>query len=124
MTDTAALRRQFSATNKRLRRARRLYCWLAYRAVFDGTINANANVKLHWRVLYMLAARARTAGLYAPTTSLRDVAFSIASHFHRFDGRPGWHQWWGANLAGNIHRQPKRNNADYWQTEYKRVLGP
>lgn len=121
---TRAMRGEHYALGKRLRRARRLYLWLVYRSVFDGTVNTNKNVKLHWRVLCFYAVRAKEYGLYSPKTELNSVAFSFMSHFHRFDKHrnifnDGWHNWWSANVVGV---RVGNGGEKYWRQKYENWL--
>jgi len=65
---TAKSRRSFTWSNKKLRRARRLYALFIRNACeFDelGTMHEYC------------ARRAKEAGLYAPTTFVRDIAWSF-----------------------------------------------
>lgn len=93
-------RQQFRASNKRLRRARRLYVYfLRHNILRNGGDYLNK-----------VAQRMQERGLFGPTSSQRDIRFSIARYLwwiQKKEKAPyglGWYQWCAAN---------------YWSSNYE-----
>lgn len=81
------LRNRMKLDNKRLRRARRLYAYLIHKECLRNPDKT-----------FVCAQRALARGLYAKSTSLSHVVFSLVRHFWKLTSDDtkfyySWHQW-------------------------------
>lgn len=104
-------------TRKKLDRARWLYTRLVWPMVRDA--------KLPTLTAYRLALKAKTAGLYAPTTYLKDITYSLMRKWFRmfsptlpwWDGYKGWHDWLEEH---ELVLRPTRWQLARWEEEDRR----
>ena len=86
LSNIPIIRDSSQRSQKKLRRARRLYGQIIYREALRNP-----------EILYICAQRAISRGLYSPKTGYRDVVFGLCRHVFRVyktkHGRENWRYW-------------------------------
>jgi len=95
-------RKQLDLSQKKLRRARRLYASLI-----------RHEIKRNPEIVFICAQRAIARGLYSPRASIKDGAFSILRAVYKADKHPDWDRWQEENGLQGIwwnmgHRQRRK----------------